>query len=193
MVRNKISTLRKGVDESHTLVGYSQICTITTTLGAIHKSALGAIAIVENFGRKAGQNRTLIRLKFEGGNSGAVLTEVDNQSFSLTKCNLLILSIFTHNNNLTISLLGSPLYAIVDVGFLRQKSKVVTKGYVGPLGRDNLARKLAIFLRHREFFGGFEAQLFASVILLTIEDSCVGHRARNARNPILQVCTVELG
>ena len=168
-------------------------------LGTVHAAALGAVAVVQDLGRPADEQRSLLRLEDEGRHGGRVLAEVHDQGLARLQGDGLPGGIFLLDDDLAVFhfllVLGSDLpgHAFPDIGLDGLQGQVLALIDLGAGGRKDLPGELRVHLRGGKLLGRGEAGQFPGVILLAVEDGGMLHRTGDAGRPVLRVRTEPFG
>ena len=168
----------------------AQVTAVDAALRTVHAAALGAIAVVQQFGGQTAETGTLLSLEAERGNGGAVLPEIDDEVLAGADHHRFAFLIFAVDDNLAVCLCGGTLSRGIDVGPFRCECQFCQMIDLGTVFWHDDAFILLAHGRCLERHGHPIPLEITGIILLAVEDGGVCHRSRDAGPPVFGVGAV---
>ena len=78
-IGNVVGIVGKGIDQAEVMVMSAQVAAMDTSLRAVHTTAFGTVAVVQNLAWQTGQHGAALGFEYKRRHGGAVLAEVDHQ------------------------------------------------------------------------------------------------------------------
>ena len=168
-------------------------------LGAVHTAPLGAVAVVQDLGWPADEQRPLLSLENEGRHGGRILAEVHDQGLARLQGDGLPGGILLLDDDGAmlhfLFLLGSDGsgHPFPDIGLDRLEGQVLALIDLGAGGRKDLSGEFRVHFRLGKLLGCGVAGQFPGVILLAVEDGGMLDRTGDAGRPMLRIRPEALG
>ena len=162
------------------------------TLGTVHATALGAVAVVEQFCDEARQLRSFLCTEHKRGHGGAVLSEVYDEVFTLMYGHLFARFVFTFHHHLAILVSSGAFYVFPDVCLDGLQREVGAQIDFRAVGGEHLSAELAVEFGFWQLVGVFENRGYSCVVVFSVKYGGVGHGPGYACLPICRIGGVGL-
>ena len=190
MISHIIISASKGVIQTDTGVGDAQVFAMTASFRTIHATNPGTVAVIEQLCGKAGQHSSLGGFEYERGYGGTVLSEVYHQRLSRTYGHLLTQCELTVDDHFTELIFLRSFYILPNVCSDRSEGEICTQINFRSVRRQDVAGEFGILFGCREFVRTFVTHRLACIVLFSVKDAGMFHRAGNSSFPVFEVGTV---
>ena len=189
-IGNELLTGGEGVDYPHEVIRNTEIPPVGAAFRTVHTAAFGSVSVIENLGRIAGEDCAFLGLEDERGDSGAVLSEINDEGLSRGNDHLLSGSELAGDLHLAVfSVLGS-FRTVPVVRFDGGEGYVPAEVHLSSLGGEDFSLEFGVDFRGGEFLRSHESERNPGVIFLTVENSRMEDGTGNAGFPVFRVGTV---